>query len=308
MRHRDKYPEVTRAIRPWNFIFFLIYAVQKTSNNAEGISKGSINRILKDPLSQGGFGLTPDKAGSFLADSFLGWYIKALFGLLTDNLPLFGYRRKSWLVVTSLMAAISWFWVAMNGSSLQALLLGLMIINIMVAFSDVVCDGLMVEAAQRFEQKYHLPAGTVNRPFQAAQWSGAYFALFIGSMAGAIIAQFFELRTAAIVSGIAPLVLAIAIALLVREDKVAWDRTQARKGFMAIAVIVLVAFIILKLKDIPADNPVRPFEPIITALIIISAMLLMVRIPKNLIAPLLLVFFWQAAPFDSGTQYMYEWH
>lgn len=307
MPHRHEHPEVTQAMRPWSLTFFLIYAVQKTSNHAEGISKGAINRILKDPQSQGGFGLTPDKAGGVLADSFLGWYIKALFGLLTDNLPLFGYRRKSWLIITSLIAGITWFWVAKNGSSLQALLVGLMIINIMVAFSDVVCDGLMVETAQRFEQHYNLPAGTVNRPFQAAQWSGAYFALFIGSMAGAIIAQFFELRAAAIVSGIAPLVLAIAIALLVREDKVAWNKEQARKGLIAIAVIIAVAFIILKLKDIPADNPVRPFEPIITALIIITAMLLMVRIPKNLVAPLLLVFCWQAAPFDSGTQYMYQY-
>ena len=307
MLHRHKHPEVTQAMRPWSLVFFLIYAVQKTINHAEGISKGSINRILKDPQSQGGFGLTPEKAGGFLADSFLGWYIKALFGLLTDNLPLFGYRRKSWLIITSLIAGITWFWVAMNGTSLQALLVGLMIINIMVAFNDVVCDGLMVETAQRFEQRYQLPAGTVNRPFQAAQWSGAYFALFISSMAGAIIAQFFELRAAAIVSGILPLVLAIAVALLVREDKVAWDREQARKGFLAIAVIAVVAFTILKLKDIPADNPLRPFEPVITALIIISAMLLMVRIPKNLAAPLLLVFCWQAAPFDSGTQYMYQY-
>ena len=307
MLHRHKHPELTQAMRPWSFVFFLIYAVQKTVNHAEGISKGSINRILKDPQSQGGFGLTPDKAGGFLSDTFLGWYIKALFGLLTDNLPLFGYRRKSWLIITSIIAGITWFWVAMNGTSLQALLAGLIIINIMVAFNDVVCDGLMVETAQRFEQRYSLPAGTVNRPFQAAQWSGAYFALFIGSIVGAIFAQFFQLKAAAIVSGILPLVLAVVVALLVHEDKVEWNRARARKGFMAIAVIIVVAFAILKLKDIPADNPLRAFEPILTALTIITAMLLMVRIPRNLAPPLLLVFLWQAAPFDSGTQYMYQY-
>jgi hypothetical protein len=294
-------------MRPWNLVFFLIYAAQKTTNNAEGISKGSINRILKDPQSQGGFGLTPEKAGAFLTDTYLGWYIKALFGLLTDNLPLFGYRRKSWLIITSLITGIAWIWVASTGTSYQALLVGLMIINIMVAFSDVVCDGLMVQTAQRFEQHYKLPAGTVNRPFQAAMWSGAYIAMFISSIAGAVIAQFYELRMAAIISGTVPLVLAIAIALLVKEERVAWDKERARKGFLAIAVIFIVAFAILKLKDIPLDNPVRPFEPIITALAIITAMLLMVRIPKNLAPALVLVFFWQAAPFDSGTSYMYQY-
>ena len=69
MQHRHENPEITRAMRPWNFIFFLIYAAQKTTNNAEGISKGSVNRILKDPQSQGGFGLTPEKAGAGMIGS-----------------------------------------------------------------------------------------------------------------------------------------------------------------------------------------------------------------------------------------------
>jgi hypothetical protein len=294
-------------MRPWNFLFFLVYVVQKTINHFEGLTKYPVRKVLKSSPEEGGLGLSPEQAGSFLTDTALGWYIKALFGLLTDNLPLFGYRRKSWLILTSLLAGCAWLWVAVNGNTLQTLLVGLMIVNILVAFSDVVCDGLMVETAQRFEHRYQLPEGTANRPFQAAQWSGASLAMMVSAVAGGVIAQFFNLTTAALISGIIPVALAIVVAVLVKETRVAWDPQKARKGFLAIGVIVIVAFIILELKDIPRDHVLRPYEPLISAAIIIGCLLLFVRIPRLLIAPLVLVFCWQATPFDTGAQYVYQY-
>ncbi len=294
-------------MRPWSVLFFLIYAVQKAANHFEGISKIPVRRVLKSPEEEGGYGLTPDRAGSFLTDSALGWYIKALFGLVTDNLPLFGYRRKSWLIISSVLAGAAWFWVAFNGNTLHMLLVGLMIVNILVAFSDVVCDGLMVETAQRFEHRFELPQGTANRPFQAAQWSGAMLAMLISAIAGGIIAQFFELRIAALLSGLMPLGLAILVAVVVKEEKVSLDRQRTRKGLLAIAVIVVVAALILQLKGLAADNPITPFEPVISALIIIGCLLLFVRVPRDLIAPIALIFLWQAAPFNSDAQFVYQY-
>ncbi len=294
-------------MRPWSLLFFLIYAVQKTANHFEGIAKYPVRKFLKAPEAEGGLGLTPEKAGAFLTDTALGWYIKALFGLLTDNLPLFGYRRKSWLIISSLLCGLAWFWVAMNGTTVQTLLVGLVIVNVLIAFSDVVCDGLMVETAQRFEHVYGLPEGTANRPLQAAQWSGAMIAVFVASIGGGIIAQFFTLRTAAMVSGIAPLLLTIAVAVIVKEDKVAWDWRRANKGWVTIGVIVAVAYAILWLKDMAVGNPFKPFEPIISALLIIGCLLAMVRIPRSLTAPVILVFLWQATPFDTNAQFVYHY-
>lgn len=104
--------ELEREMRFSKLLFFLIYLVQKFANNFEGISKIPVRNILKKAQNEGGFGLTSEKAGAFLTDSGLGWYIKALLGAITDRLPIFGYRRKSWLIVSSLGAAAAWFWVA----------------------------------------------------------------------------------------------------------------------------------------------------------------------------------------------------
>lgn len=294
-------------MRPWNVLFFLVYAVQKTTNHFEGLSKYPVRKFLKTPEDEGGLGLSPERAGAFLLDTALGWYIKALFGLLTDNLPLFGYRRKSWLIILSILAGVAWFWVAQYGTTVHVLLAALMIVTILVAFSDVVCDGLMVETAQRFEKQYHLPDGTANRPFQAAQWSGAMSAIFLASIGGGVIAQYFELKTAALVSGIAPLGLSVAVAFIVKEEKVPWEWDKARKGLLAIVVIVVVGYFILWIKDAAAGTVWKPYEPIMTAVLIIGCLLLFVRVPAALIAPLILVFCWQATPFDTGAQFAYHY-
>src|ERR1043165_6753788 len=47
----------------------------------------------------------PHHIAAFAALLAVPWSLKPLFGLLTDFVPLFGYRRKSYLIATSALAA-----------------------------------------------------------------------------------------------------------------------------------------------------------------------------------------------------------
>ena len=38
----------------------------------------------------------------------LAWYFKPFFGIITDAFPLFGSRRKSYMIVSAILATISW--------------------------------------------------------------------------------------------------------------------------------------------------------------------------------------------------------
>jgi hypothetical protein len=38
----------------------------------------------------------------------LAWYLKPFAGILTDAFPLFGSRRKSYLLISATLAALSW--------------------------------------------------------------------------------------------------------------------------------------------------------------------------------------------------------
>lgn len=295
-------------LRRLSIIFWGVYFVQKMSNHFEGLSKIPVKKILRLPEDKGGFGLLPDKAGAFMTDSGLGWYIKALFGPITDNLPILGYRRKSWLIISSLLAAIAWFYVTLFGTStVTALLTGLMIVNIFVAFSDVVCDGLMIQNAQGAEEIFGMAKGTANRPLQTSQWQGALTAVLISAIAGGIIAQFFALKTAAFISGIFPLILIIGVALFVKEEKVSWEWKRAIKGFVSIGLIVMVAFIILWMKKQPPETLLKSWEWFISPIIVIGSMLLVVRVPKAVIIPLVFMFLWNVNPLNSDAQYFYQY-
>ena len=38
----------------------------------------------------------------------LAWYFKPLFGIVTDAFPLFGSRRKSYMLIGAMLATLSW--------------------------------------------------------------------------------------------------------------------------------------------------------------------------------------------------------
>ena len=60
----------------------------------------TISFLLKNVL-----GLTATQAAYLGAITLIGWAIKPLWGIISDFFPILGYRRKSYLVVTTLLAA-----------------------------------------------------------------------------------------------------------------------------------------------------------------------------------------------------------
>src|SRR3981081_3618509 len=61
----------------------------------------TITIVLKDR------GLSAGQVADFFAITIIPWLIKPVYGLLSDFLPLFGYRRKSYLLLTSATAGLA---------------------------------------------------------------------------------------------------------------------------------------------------------------------------------------------------------
>ncbi|RLN91114.1 hypothetical protein BBJ28_00011665 [Nothophytophthora sp. Chile5] len=51
--------------------------------------------------------MPPATTTLYYSVTFFPWNLKPLYGLLSDNLPLFGYRRKSYIVICEICAALS---------------------------------------------------------------------------------------------------------------------------------------------------------------------------------------------------------
>lgn len=96
--------------------------------------------------------------GGQLFDSLrnAGWFVKPVWGYISDRIPLFGYRRKSWFVLMALLAVLFWIVNAMLVAlEVRIPTLFLLTFNLTFAtyaFVDVVCDALMVTWGRKFKR------------------------------------------------------------------------------------------------------------------------------------------------------------
>src|SRR4028118_967145 len=72
-----------------------------------GLARLAVSFFLKDEL-----GLSPAQVGALMGIAALPWVIKPLFGFLSDGLPLFGYKRRPYLVLSGLMGTAAWLSLA----------------------------------------------------------------------------------------------------------------------------------------------------------------------------------------------------
>ncbi|MEQ9672688.1 folate/biopterin family MFS transporter [Coleofasciculus sp. G2-EDA-02] len=109
-----------------------------------GLARLAISFFLKDEL-----GLSPAQVAALLGIAALPWVIKPLFGFLSDGLPLFGYRRRPYLVLSGLMGTAAWLSLATVVDTAWAATLAILLSSLSVAISDVIVDSLVVERARR---------------------------------------------------------------------------------------------------------------------------------------------------------------
>jgi hypothetical protein len=78
----------------------------------------------------------------------LPWYCKPLTGILTDAFPLFGQRRKSYLLVSTVLAAVAWVGLYFTPRTYKDLVLVCLIIAFFMVLASTVVGAYLVEAAQ----------------------------------------------------------------------------------------------------------------------------------------------------------------
>src|ERR687885_781858 len=72
-----------------------------------GLARLSVSFFLKDELA-----LSPAQVSALMGIAALPWVVKPVFGFISDGLPVFGYRRRPYLILSGLLGAISWMSLA----------------------------------------------------------------------------------------------------------------------------------------------------------------------------------------------------
>src|SRR6516164_8658497 len=68
----------------------------------------------------------------------LAWYLKPFAGILTDAFPLFGTRRKHYLLISSALTALCWIAMAFLPHMYGALLFVVIVINTFMVMASTV--------------------------------------------------------------------------------------------------------------------------------------------------------------------------
>jgi predicted MFS family arabinose efflux permease len=201
--------------------FATVYAVQGLAEPETGLATQPVFFLLKDEM-----GLKASEAATFLALVGLGWSVKPLYGLVSDLVPFLGYRRRSYLLVMTAVAALGWLALGLLTAypwSLTLAILGLT--GVGLAFTDVLCDAVMVEEGQ---------ARGLTARFQSVQWTANYGASFVaGAVGGYLAAHWSYARTFSLIAVFPALSLA-ASAWAVREAPTRFDAAAARQAVGAL--------------------------------------------------------------------------
>jgi hypothetical protein len=88
----------------------------------------------------------------------LAWYFKPVVGIITDSFPLLGTRRRSYLLVSSLLAVGAWIGLYFTPHEYHRLLWVTAIINVCTVMASTVIGAYMVEIAQAFSGSGRLVA------------------------------------------------------------------------------------------------------------------------------------------------------
>ena len=154
-------------------------------------------------------GYTPSAVADFFLVTAIPWMIKPVYGLVSDFVPLFGRRRKSYFLVTTALAAGAGAWLALLPDHpywWMAFLFTAM--GFGLAFTDVLTDALMVEAGR--------PRGLTGA-FQSVQWAAITASSILVGALGGYLAERRALHAVFTIAACFPVVSLLMALAFVRE-------------------------------------------------------------------------------------------
>ncbi|MBD0386000.1 MAG: folate/biopterin family MFS transporter [Nostoc sp. C3-bin3] len=175
-----------------------------------GLSRLAVSFFLKDELL-----LSPVEVSALLGIVFLPWMIKPVFGFISDGLPIFGYRRRPYLILSGILGTVSWVSLATIVHSSWAATLAIALGSLSVAMSDVIVDSLVVE---RVRGESQAKAGSL----QSLCWGASALGGLITAYFSGLLLQYFTTRTVFGITALFPLIVS-GVAWLIAESPVSKD-------------------------------------------------------------------------------------
>lgn len=195
----------------------LVYFVQ----GAVGLARLATSFYLKDSL-----GLSPSQVAALMGVAMSPWILKPLYGLLSDTVPVAGYRRRPYLLLSGLLGCGAWLGMALWAPTAGLATLWMVLGSLAVAVGDVIVDSLVVE---RVHGSDWAGTGTLQSLTWGATALGSLLTAYLG---GALLAHY-PPQVVFGLTALLPLFIALA-AWVIADQPVAlsqgWDPLQQQVG------------------------------------------------------------------------------
>eukprot|EP00879_Flechtneria_rotunda_P012967 GHRR01013540.1.p1 GENE.GHRR01013540.1~~GHRR01013540.1.p1 ORF type:complete len:473 (+),score=146.19 GHRR01013540.1:400-1818(+) len=223
VRHKAKgsnklrVPVLDLEVTPELVAISMVYFVQ----GILGLSRLALSFFFKDELA-----VEPAQVAVLTGLAGIPWVVKPLYGFISDSLPLFGYRRRSYLMLCGLAGAVSWLSLATMVRSPAGAVAAMLVGSAATACSDVVVDSLVVERA-RGE-----PAATAGS-LQSLCWASSAVGGIASAYFSGSLVQDYGSHTVFAVTAIFPLIVS-ASALLIDEQQVSSTLRHSGQGLSSL--------------------------------------------------------------------------
>ncbi|UJR31679.1 hypothetical protein I4U23_019160 [Adineta vaga] len=166
----------TRSLLCSASYFALAYFIQGVTDIASGFVNLPLQIILKDRLQ-----LSPSQMGTFFFSCTITWSIKPLYGLLSDFVPICGYHRLIYLLITTMINLFAWIALYFAPIEYNYLIIFCVLAAFSLAFNDVLIDALMISVGR--------PLALIGT-LQAIQQTSAKLAATVSQIPAGILASY----------------------------------------------------------------------------------------------------------------------
>ena len=163
------------TLTPELIAILTVYFVQ----GALGLARLGTSFFMKDQLH-----LSPTEVAAIGGITSLPWLVKPLYGFLSDTFPIYGYKRRSYLIISGLVGCLSWLSLGTFIDNTLSTVIAITVGSASVAISDVVVDSIVVERSRD-----HRNSGDNNKGGDLQSWcwgssavGGILSAYFSGSL------------------------------------------------------------------------------------------------------------------------------
>ena len=191
----------------------------------------------------------------------IAYLIKPLYGLLIDLIPIFGYKKKFYLIICFVINIISLCIIVFNYNNFVLSIICHFLINITISFTAVISSAIQVEISRFQDKQNGVSAGTktlLHQYYKIKTIGNLILSFFKG-----FLIQKYSIDIIFYICGFLSFFIFIS-GIILDEDKY----KKKEKGITRIQSIINFSPIIEK-KDCPKNNKLDKFKNIVLLLVLI---------------------------------------